>query len=166
VAAKSAEGVSRVVARDRLAREGKLTNDVIAVRMGGKIIDLMTPVPVDAPLDVIRQTDAAGLDVIRHSSAHVMADAVQRLFPGTKVTIGPAIEDGFYYDFDRPEGAFSDEDLAKVSPHLTPDIREVLSVTGALAARSTFGGTAPERVAEQLAALRTVVDGHAAWAAG
>ena len=102
MAAKSAEGVSKVVARDRLAREGKLTNDVIAVRMGGKIVDLMTPVPVDAPLEVIRQTDHAGLDVIRHSSAHVMADAVQRLFPGTKVTIGPAIEDGFYYDFDRP----------------------------------------------------------------
>ena len=59
----------------------------------------------------------------------------------------------------------SDEDLAKVSPHLTPDVREVLTVPGALAARSSSGGTAPERVAEQLAALRAVVDEHAAWAA-
>ena len=60
----------------------------------------------------------------------------------------------------------SDADLAKVSPHLTPDVREVLTVTGALAARSGFGGTAPVRVAEQLAELRSRVDQDAAWAAG
>jgi argininosuccinate lyase len=65
-------------------------------------------------------------------------------------------------DCDLPE--VSDENLAKISPHLTPDVREVLSVTGALAARKAPGGTAPERVAEQLAALRAVVDEHAAWA--
>src|SRR6516165_883970 len=65
-------------------------------------------------------------------------------------------------DCDLPD--VSDEDLAKVSPHLTPDVRAVLSVTGALAARKAYGGTAPERVAEQLAALRAVVDEHAAWA--
>jgi argininosuccinate lyase len=59
----------------------------------------------------------------------------------------------------------SDEDLAKVSPHLTPDVRAVLTVPGALAARKGFGGTAPERVAEQLAALRTTVDQGAGWAA-
>jgi argininosuccinate lyase len=60
----------------------------------------------------------------------------------------------------------SDEDLAKVSPELTPDVREVLSVDGALAARSARGGTAPARVAEQLAGLRAVIDDQAAWAAG
>jgi len=60
----------------------------------------------------------------------------------------------------------SDEDLAKVSPHLTPDIRDVLSVTGAIAARAARGGTAPDRVAEQLRELRATVDEHAAWAAG
>jgi argininosuccinate lyase len=59
----------------------------------------------------------------------------------------------------------SDEDLATVSPYLTPDVRSVLTVDGAIAARSGFGGTAPERVAEQLAALRGVVDAGAAWAA-
>jgi argininosuccinate lyase len=59
----------------------------------------------------------------------------------------------------------SDEDLAKVSAHLTPDVRSVLSVEGALAARSTFGGTAPVRVAEQLEDLRRVVQADAAWAA-
>jgi argininosuccinate lyase len=66
------------------------------------------------------------------------------------------------HDCDLPD--VSDEDLAKISPQLTPEVREVLSVQGALAARSSYGGTAPERVAEQLAALRVVVDEHAAWA--
>ena len=60
----------------------------------------------------------------------------------------------------------SDEDLAKVSPLLTPDVREVLTVPGALAARAGRGGTAPVRVAEQLARLRLAVDEQAAWAAG
>ena len=60
----------------------------------------------------------------------------------------------------------SDADLARISPQLTPDVRDVLTVEGALAARSAFGGTARERVAEQLAGLRTLVDGHAEWAAG
>jgi argininosuccinate lyase len=68
------------------------------------------------------------------------------------------------HDCDLPD--VSDEDLAKISPHLTPGIREVLSVTGALAARTAPGGTAPEQVTRQLAAARTVVDEHAAWAAG
>jgi argininosuccinate lyase len=67
------------------------------------------------------------------------------------------------HDCDLPD--VSDEDLAKISPQLTPDVREVLSVTGALAARRAPGGTAPDRVAEQLASLRVLVDEHAAWAA-
>ena len=68
------------------------------------------------------------------------------------------------HDCDLPDVA--DEDLARISAHLTPDVREVLSVEGALAARKAVGGTAPERVAEQLAAMRAAVDEHAAWAAG
>jgi argininosuccinate lyase len=67
------------------------------------------------------------------------------------------------HDCDLPD--VSDEDLAKISPQLTPEVREVLSVQGALAARNSYGGTAPARVAEQLTALRAVVDEHAAWAA-
>jgi threonyl-tRNA synthetase len=121
-------------ARERLALEGKLAKDVIAVRADGKVCDLMTPVPPEAQLEAIRESDPAGLDVIRHSSAHVMADAVQRLFPGTKVTIGPAIEDGFYYDFDRPDGPFTDEDLGKIESTMleiikkdTPFRREVVN---------------------------------------
>src|SRR5580698_6670632 len=67
-------------------------------------------------------------------------------------------------DCDLPD--VSDADLAKISEHLTPDVRQVLTVEGALAARKGYGGTAPERVAEQIAALRATVDEHAAWAAG
>jgi threonyl-tRNA synthetase len=113
-----------VLPRDRLAREGKLAKDVIAVRIGGKTVDLVTPIEDGAPLEIIRETDPAGLDVIRHSTAHVMADAVQKLFPGTKVTIGPAIEDGFYYDFDKPGGTFTDEDLAKIEERMREIIRK------------------------------------------
>jgi argininosuccinate lyase len=67
-------------------------------------------------------------------------------------------------DCDLPD--VSDADLAAVSPHLTPDVRDVLSVSGALASRSAPGGTAPDRVAEQLAELRELVDSHTDWAAG
>jgi threonyl-tRNA synthetase len=118
------QGEGFVTPRERLAREGKLANDVIAVRVDGKIRDLMTPVPTHAPLEIVRETDEEGLDVIRHSTAHVMADAVQRLFPGTKVTIGPAIEDGFYYDFDRPDGPFTDEDLSRIEKEMLGIIKK------------------------------------------
>src|SRR5262249_55448119 len=89
--------MERKTAKELLA--GKLDKDVIAVKHDGKIADLHTPTTATAAeLTPVRATDPDGLRVIRHSTAHVMADAVQRLFPGTKVTIGPAIDEGFYYD--------------------------------------------------------------------
>jgi threonyl-tRNA synthetase len=101
--------------RELLSAAGKLDKDVVAVTLRGRTVDLHTPVDATAAeLTPIHAKDAAGLAVIRHSTAHVMADAVQRLFPGTKVTIGPAIEEGFYYDFDKPGGGFTDEDLQKI----------------------------------------------------
>lgn len=126
---------ARVLPRDVLAREGRLQDDVIAVRAeNGRVIDLMTPVDPGTRLEPIRETDPDGLAVIRHSTAHVMADAVQRLFPGTQVTIGPAIEDGFYYDFYKPDAPFTDEDLARIEQTMlelieknTPFRREVIS---------------------------------------
>jgi len=105
----------RKTPREILAAAGKLDKDVIAVKYRGRTVDLHTPVEATAAeLSPIRATDADGLAVIRHSTAHVMADAVQRLFPGTKVTIGPAIEEGFYYDFDKPGGGFTEEDLRRI----------------------------------------------------
>lgn len=99
--------------RELLAEKG-LLKDVVAISVAGKVIDLHTPIDVDAAYELVTTQDPRGLAVIRHSSAHVMADAVQRLFPGTKVTIGPSIDDGFYYDFKKPEGTFSEDDLAKI----------------------------------------------------
>jgi threonyl-tRNA synthetase len=109
-----ASQLARKTPRDLLQAQGLLTPDVVAVRAGGEIVDLHTPVPESMVVEPIRLHDPAALSVIRHSTAHVMADAVQRLYPGTKVTFGPAVENGFYYDFDRKDGQFSEEDFEKI----------------------------------------------------
>lgn len=97
------------------SRGARVENDVVAAKVDGVLFDLLTPLPEGAvTVTPIRATDPEALEVIRHSAAHIMADAVQRLFPGTQVTIGPAIENGFYYDFARPEGAFHDSELEKI----------------------------------------------------
>jgi threonyl-tRNA synthetase len=101
-----------------LREKGQLAGDIVAVRIGSAIVDLHTPVDPASDMTPIRIGEPAGLEIIRHSAAHVMADAVQRLFPGTQVTIGPAIDSGFYYDFSRPEGTFTDEDLAAIEAEM------------------------------------------------
>ncbi len=92
----------------------KLDANTVAAIADGRLVDLHTPIAPPVELRAVQSDDPRALAVIRHSTAHVMADAVQRLFPGTKVTIGPAIENGFYYDFDRRDGHFTDEDLARI----------------------------------------------------
>jgi threonyl-tRNA synthetase len=115
----------RKTPRDILASIGKLDKDVIAVKYRGRTVDLHTPVEAGAgELTPVHASDAQGLAVIRHSTAHVMADAVQRLFPGTKVTIGPAIDDGFYYDFDKPGGGFTDDDLRQIEQAMLEVVRK------------------------------------------
>jgi threonyl-tRNA synthetase len=109
---------ARRTPRDILAAEQRLDEDVLAVKAGGHVVDLMTPLDPGTEVVPIRRTDPEALQVIRHSTSHVMAQAVQRLFPGTQVTIGPAIENGFYYDFDRKEGAFTDQDLGKIEKEM------------------------------------------------
>src|ERR1700733_1739093 len=114
----------RKTPREILIAAGKLDKDVIAVKYRGRAVDLHTPVEASASeLTPIRATDGDGLAVIRHSTAHVMADAVQRLFPGTKVTIGPAVDDGFYYDFDKPGGGFTDDDLRRIEQAMAEVIK-------------------------------------------
>ncbi len=118
---------TRRTPRELLSAAGKLDKDVIAVKYRGHTVDLHTPIDATASaadLAPIRAKDHDGLAVIRHSTAHVMADAVQRLFPGTKVTIGPAIEDGFFYDFDKPGSAFTEEDLAKIEQAMLEVIKK------------------------------------------
>ena len=79
----------------------------------GKLQDLSFSIVKNAEIKIITQKDKEGLEVIRHDTAHVLAMAVQELFPGTQVTIGPVIKEGFYYDFSRKE-TFTDEDLKKI----------------------------------------------------
>jgi threonyl-tRNA synthetase len=124
----------RKTPRELLVEQGAMSDDVVAVRAEGKIVDLHTPIDPKTAITPIKATDPDGLAVIRHSTAHVMADAVQRIFPGTKVTIGPAIDDGFYYDFEKPGGGFTDDDLRTIEKAMlmaikanSPFRREVLS---------------------------------------
>src|ERR1051326_8954431 len=77
----------------------RLAKDAIAGKVNGKVVDVYTPVPEGAKVEIVTPKSDAGLDTIRHSTAHLMAMAVQELFPGTQVTIGPVIENGFFYDF-------------------------------------------------------------------
>ncbi len=81
-----------------------LARAALAIRVGEQIRDLDAPVSDGEEIAIVTSRDPEGLEVIRHDAAHVMATAVQELYPGTKVTIGPAIENGFYYDFEFPEG--------------------------------------------------------------
>jgi threonyl-tRNA synthetase len=138
----------RINVRTLLEQKGQLSDDVVAIKADGKLVDLHSFIDPTATFDVVRATDKDGLHVIRHSTAHVMADAVQKLFPGTKVTIGPAIEDGFYYDFDKPGGGFTEEDLKKIEKTMrdvvksnTPFRREVVSRNDALALFEKMGET-------------------------
>lgn len=94
-----------------------LAKAALAVRVDGNEWDLTRPIEQDAALEIITRKDEAALELLRHDAAHVMAEAVQELFPGTQVTIGPAIEDGFYYDFAREE-PFSLEDLEAIEARM------------------------------------------------
>ena len=122
-------------AREALEERGALSKDTVAARVDGRVYDLHTPIPRGASdVKPIQAQDDAALPIIRHSTAHVMADAVQRLFPGTKVAFGPATEEGFYYDYDRPDGTFSEDDLRAIEQKMAeiieadrPFRREVVS---------------------------------------
>ena len=90
-----------------------LRRNAVAIEVNGEQWDLSRPIDIDANVAIITRDSDEGLEVLRHDAAHIMAEAVQELYPGTQVTIGPAIENGFYYDFAREE-AFIPEDLEKI----------------------------------------------------
>jgi len=90
-----------------------LAKRTLLVRLDGRLLDYDRPLPGGGKIELVNREDPDALDTIRHDTAHVLAEAVQELFPGTQVTIGPNIEDGFYYDFAREE-PFSFEDLPKI----------------------------------------------------
>ena len=91
----------------------RLAKAAVAARINGELADLSLSIDTDAEIEIITGDSDAGHEVLLHSTAHLMAQAVKALFPNAKVTIGPAIENRFYYDFDI-EGTFSDEDLEKI----------------------------------------------------
>ena len=90
-----------------------LARATLAGRVDGKLVDASYTIVNDAELAIVTERDKEGLEVIRHSAAHLLAQAVKALYPETQVTIGPVIEDGFYYDFARPE-PFTEADLARI----------------------------------------------------
>lgn len=103
-----------ITAGEALASFGiALDRQVIAAKVNGQAVDLSRPLTADCILAPIEVHSPEGLEILRHSAAHIMAEAVRALFPGVKVTIGPAIETGFYYDFDTPT-PFTPEDLEKI----------------------------------------------------
>ena len=127
---------------DLVAEMGpKVAESAVAVEVDGRLVDLTGALPDGASLSVVPAGSDAGRDVIRHSTAHVMAQAVLRLWPGARLAIGPVIADGFYYDFELPGGArFSEDDLGRVEAAMRdiieedqPFVREELSIEEGLA---------------------------------
>src|SRR5271170_3306293 len=110
-------GESQVVPVGTIVRDvlknGIPSKDLVAARVDGKLVDLTRKLEHDAAVEPVLADSPEGLEVIRHSTAHLMAMAVQSLYPGTQVTIGPVIEDGFFYDF-APPAPFTVEDLPKI----------------------------------------------------
>jgi len=104
-----------------------LAKATLAGEVDGQLVDASHRIDDNARLRIITGRDAEGLDLIRHSTAHLMAQAVKRLFPDTQVTIGPVIENGFYYDFAR-EASFSPEDLEAIETEMQRIVDEDLPV--------------------------------------
>jgi threonyl-tRNA synthetase len=104
-----------------------LAKAALAGRVDGRLVDTSFLVARDATLAIVTAKDEAALELLRHDAAHVMAQAVQELYPGTQVTIGPAIEDGFYYDFARDE-PFTPDDLARIETRMHDIVRRDLPV--------------------------------------
>jgi threonyl-tRNA synthetase len=116
---------------ERTGSGGKEVRRAVAARVEsaqGRVIDLSRPLTEDCALVAVAPDSADGLAVLRHSCAHLMAQAVQRLFPGTEITIGPVIDNGFYYDFKRPEG-FTPDDLAAIEATMRAIVAENLAVS-------------------------------------
>jgi threonyl-tRNA synthetase len=110
--------------REALVRcvDPKVMSQVVAGRLDGRPVDLSLRLDVDAILEPVMADEPLGLEILRHSTAHLLAHAVKRLYPQAQVTIGPVIEDGFYYDF-HVEPPFSAEDL----PQIEEEMRKIVS---------------------------------------
>jgi threonyl-tRNA synthetase len=101
----------------------RLAKDALGVKLSGKVLDLSRPLMESGAFEVVTPKHADALELYRHSTAHLCANAVKRLFPGVKIGIGPAIENGFYYDFD-PGRPFTPEDLEKIDAEMRKIVAE------------------------------------------
>jgi threonyl-tRNA synthetase len=104
-----------------------LAKAALAGKVDGKLVDTNHLVEQDADIAIVTERDEEGLDIIRHSTSHLMAQAVKQLYPEAQVTIGPVIEDGFYYDFSYPQG-FTPDDLDKIQKRMEDIVKEDLPV--------------------------------------
>jgi len=101
-----------------------LARAALAIKVEGELRDLAAPLADGDRIEILTERDPEALELIRHDAAHVMATAVQALYPGTRVTIGPAIQGGFYYDFDFPEGVtVTEADLPAIEDEMRRHIK-------------------------------------------
>ena len=110
------------------AQPGAQLKEVIAAKANGRVIDLSRTLSADAELAPITASSPEGIDVIRHSTAHLMAQAVKRLYPNVQITIGPVIQDGFYYDFSK-ESPFTPEDLERIEKTMQEIVKSDFPIT-------------------------------------
>ncbi|HVM95360.1 MAG TPA: threonine--tRNA ligase [Candidatus Acidoferrales bacterium] len=126
ITVKTPDGESRQIeggtsAVQVLKAAGQMNKRIIAAKLNDRAVDLSRPLTEDCSISAVSIDSPEGLEVIRHSSAHLMAQAVKRLFPETQVTIGPVIDNGFYYDFSRKE-PFTPEDFERIEA----EMREII----------------------------------------
>ena len=112
---------------EELASRAGVRRGIVAAKVNGRLVDLSRVLDQDATLQWVSPESPEGLDTLRHSTAHLMAQAVQNLFPGTQVTIGPTIENGFYYDFKRSE-PFSPEELERIEKRMEELVKADLKI--------------------------------------
>src|SRR5512132_257762 len=123
---KSVE-VQRGTRIDEIVPSIATNGNIIAAKIDGRPVDLSRRLDNDCSLTWVSIDSPDGLDVLRHSTAHLMAQAVQSLFPGTQVTIGPTIENGFYYDFKR-DAPFSPEELQLIEKKMQELVKANLPI--------------------------------------
>ena len=112
-----------------------LAKAALAGKVDGKLVDLSRTIEHDARVEIVTEKSPEALEVIRHSTAHLLAQAVQRLHPGTQVTIGPVIEDGFFYDFAPAGEPFKPEDLAAIEAEMHKIAKESLPLSRSVKSR-------------------------------
>ena len=101
-----------------------LAKAAVAVKVDGDLGDLMTPLQDGAKVAILTKKDPEALEVLRHSAAHLMADAILRVFPNAELTIGPVVEDGFYYDIHLPEGKITPDDFPKIEAEMARIVKQ------------------------------------------